>query len=110
MILDIERNIVQAKKEEAAIEEEKLRMMEKNGASNEEVEKQKLKLAKAQAGVIKAAFGAQRDSLDKMLGKMMGQFEQVGGIFSIDSDIMNARKYGQGYSKNSVTGMIHTAD
>jgi hypothetical protein len=43
-----------------------------------------LKTARAQAQVLKAAFGAQRDSLDKMLGKMMGTFDQVGGIFGPD--------------------------
>ena len=79
------------------------------GAPQLEIEKQKLKTAKAQATVLKAAFGAQRDSLDKMLGKMMGTFNQVGGIFGPDSERMFARKYGQGYSQNKKTGMIHTA-
>jgi hypothetical protein len=32
-----------------------------------------------------------------MLGKMMGTFNQIGGIFGTDSSRMLSRKYGQGY-------------
>ena len=75
------------------------------GATTKDIEEQKLKTAKAQASVLKAAFGAQRDSLDKLIGKMMGQFNDIGGIFDMESERMTARKFGQGYGVNGA-GMI----
>jgi hypothetical protein len=67
---------------------------------------QKLKVMQAGAAVVKATYGAQRDALDKLLGKMMGGFEAVGGIFGPDNEAMNARIYGQGYMTDK-SGMIH---
>ena len=55
-----------------------LKQMQEYGLFKEllpELEKQKLAIAKAQAEVIKRSWGAQRDALDKMLGKVMGSFQ-----------------------------------
>ena len=104
-ILDIEQEIVRNAKANAEIEEQRLAEMEANGVKGAELDKQKLKVTKASAEVIKASFGAQRDALDKLLGKMMGGFEQIGGIFGPDSDFMKARKAGQGYTQLP-SGMI----
>ena len=104
-ILDVEQELVKAAKDKATAEEEILAQMEKDGITGLELEKQKNKVAKASAEVIKASFGAQRDALDKLLGKMMGGFEQIGGIFGPDSDFMKARKAGQGYTQLP-SGMI----
>ena len=108
MILDLERKIVQCAKEELATEEERLNEMVANGITGQALEDQKLKVAKAQANVIKSSIGAQRDAIDKMLGKIMGTFEDIGGFFGPDSDKMNARKYGQGYNQNP-SGMMTMA-
>ena len=99
-VLQVEQNIVKLAREEAKIQEDKLAEMEAKGFKSKAIEDQKLKVAEAQAKVLKAAFGAQRDSLDKMLGKMMGTFQEVGGIFGPDGARMLAKKYGQGYSTN----------
>ena len=104
-ILDVEQNMVRLAKDKAAAEEEILIDMQKRGIHGLELERQKNKVAKASAEVIKASFGAQRDALDKLLGKMMGGFEQIGGIFGPDSDFMKARKAGQGYTQLP-SGMI----
>ena len=109
MLLDIEKQIVENAKVNANVQQQKLQKMIASGVKGKELEQQKLKTAKAQATVLKAAFGAQRDSLDKMLGKMMGTFDQVGGIFGPDGEKMMARKFGQGYSVNGV-GMAVSAD
>lgn len=106
MILDIERNVVAQARAKAQIQQQTLDNMIANGASAKQVEMQKLKTMRAQAEVVKATYGAQRDAIDKFLGKIMGGFEQVGGIFGPDSDVMNARIYGQGYSTDP-SGMIH---
>jgi hypothetical protein len=82
--------------------------MERNNITGLQYEQQKLKVAKAQAQVVKATYGAQRSALDQLMGQMMGTFEKVGGIFGPDSDILNARKVGQGYSKTK-DGMYKTA-
>jgi hypothetical protein len=97
MILGIEQQIVDQKRVQAEYEQKMLDSMIASGADAKVIEEQKLKTAKAQADVLKSAFGAQRDSLDKMLGKMMGTFNQIGGIFGTDSSRMLSRKYGQGY-------------
>lgn len=107
-VLQIEQNIVKLAREQAKIEEDKLAEMEASGKHGKVLEDQKLKVAEAQAKVLKAAFGAQRDSLDKMLGKMMGTFTEVGGIFGPDGARMLARKYGQGYTTNE-SGMAMAA-
>ena len=104
-ILDIEQQLVRNAREKAEEESKILADMEASGESGAAYEKQKLKVQKASAEVIKASFGAQRDALDKLLGKMMGGFEQIGGIFGPDSDFMKARKAGQGYTQLP-SGMI----
>ena len=109
MLLDVEKQIVENAKTKANVQQQALQKMIASGVKGEKLEQQKLKTAKAQATVLKAAFGAQRDSLDKMLGKMMGTFDQVGGIFGPDGEKMMARKFGQGYSVNGA-GMAVSAD
>jgi len=108
-ILDIEQDLVRNAKTKYDIEEEALaratKAREQGLITEAEYEKQKLKTQKASMDVIKASFGAQRDALDKLLGKMMGGFEQIGGIFGPDSDFMKARKAGQGYTQLP-SGMI----
>ena len=104
-IVGIEQEMVRASKAKAAIEEERLQAMIDGGVEGEELEEQKLKVAKAQAQVIKDSFGAQRDSLDKMLGKIMGTFNEVGGIFGPDGAYAQVRKMGQGYVTNAQTGL-----
>ena len=104
-ILDVEQHLVRNAKEKADVESKILADMEASGITGAAYEKQKLKVQKASAEVIKASFGAQRDALDKLLGKMMGGFEQIGGIFGSDSDFMKARKAGQGYTQLP-SGMI----
>lgn len=104
-IVGIEQEMVRASKAKAAIEEERLQAMIDGGVQGEALEEQKLKVAKAQAQVIKDAFGAQRDSLDKMLGKIMGTFNEVGGIFGPDGAYAQVRKMGQGYVTNAQTGL-----
>ena len=107
-ILDVEQELVRTAKDRAQMEEETLAAMEKAGVTGLALEKQKNRVAKASAEVIKASFGAQRDALDKLLGKMMGGFEQIGGIFGPDSDFMKARKAGQGYTQLP-SGMISSS-
>ena len=101
-ILDIEKQMVDVAKRKAQAEEDALEKMaeqRKEGLITEEdYEKQKLKVARANAEVIKAAYGAQRNAIDKLLGSMMGTFQQIGGVFGPDSDFAKARKYGQGYT------------
>ena len=108
-ILDVEQELVKVAKDRAAVEEQRLAdaqvALEKGLITQEQYDKQELKTKKASAEVIKASFGAQRDALDKLLGKMMGGFEQIGGIFGPDSDFMKARKAGQGYTQLP-SGMI----
>ena len=108
-ILDVEQELVKVAKDKAAVEEQRLAdaqvALEKGLITQEQYDKQELKTKKASAEVIKASFGAQRDALDKLLGKMMGGFEQIGGIFGPDSDFMKARKAGQGYTQLP-SGMI----
>ena len=101
MVLEIEQGIVNIKRQQAQAQQQLLDEMIAKGASQKLIQEQKLKTAKAQASVLKAAFGAQRDSLDKMLGKMMGTFQDVGGIFDMDNkEKMAAKKFGQGYGIN----------
>ena len=108
-ILDVEQELVKVAKDKAAVEEQRLAdaqvALERGLITQEQYDKQELKTKKASAEVIKASFGAQRDALDKLLGKMMGGFEQIGGIFGPDSDFMKARKAGQGYTQLP-SGMI----
>ena len=105
MIMDIEQNMVALKREEAAAQEQILRNMIEKGASAKQIEQQKLKTARAQAEVLKTAFGKQRDALDKLIGKMMGTFDQMGGIFGPGGEESIATKYGQGYAMNPA-GMV----
>ena len=104
-ILDVEQELVRQAKDRADMAQHEYDLMVKNGATKEQLEQQELKVKKLSAEVIKASFGAQRDALDKLLGKMMGGFEQIGGIFGPDSDFMKARKAGQGYTQLP-SGMI----
>lgn len=97
-VLQIERDLVQIVREKAELEEQALADMIKSGENSKMIEEQRLKTMRAQAEVIKAAFGAQRDSLDKMIGKIMGSYNKIGGIFGPNSERMLARKYGQGHA------------
>ena len=109
-ILDIQKQMVGMKQEEANIEAEKLAQMQRDGVTGAALEEQKLKVIKAQAEVTKAAYGAQRDAIDKLLGKMFGTFNEVGGLFGPDGPMMQAAKLGQGYVTNKKTGMSWTND
>lgn len=96
-ILELEQRRVDLAREQLESAEEELKTMEEKGITGKALEEQKLKVSQAQAEVIKRAWGAQRDALDKMLGKVMGTFQQIGGIFGPNGARMQARKYGQGY-------------
>ncbi len=108
-ILEIQKDQVRLAQQKAMIEEQALaksqELLEKGEITQEQYEQQKLKTSKAQADVLKASFGAQRDSLDKMLGKIMGTFNEVGGIFGPDGAYAQVRKMGQGYVTNAQTGL-----
>lgn len=104
-ILDIEQDLVRQARNRAEIEQKIYEEMLQGDYTREQLEQQRLKAAKAGADVIKASFGAQRSALDKLLGSMMGTFEQIGGIFGPDSEYMKARKAGQGYTQLP-SGMI----
>lgn len=104
-ILDIEQQMVRNAKENYEIQQRLLDEMEANNISGVAYEEQKLKAAKAQAEVIKAQYGAQRNAIEKLLGQMFGTFEKIGGIFGPDSEFMKARKVGQGYT-DLPSGMI----
>ena len=99
-IVELEKASVQMAREKVKLAEEELKFIEEAGIEGEVREKAKLKLQKAQAEELKATFGAQRDSIDKMLGKVMGTFQEIGGIFGPNSARMMAKKYGQGYMMN----------
>lgn len=99
-IVELEKASVQMAREKVRLAEEELKFIEEAGIKGEVREKAKLKLQKAQAEELKATFGAQRDSIDKMLGKVMGTFQEIGGIFGPNSERMMAKKYGQGYMMN----------
>ena len=104
-ILDVQQQMVSAKKEEFEMENQRLKDLEVYGKNSKAYKDQELKVAKAQADYLKSAFGAQRSALDQLVGQMMGAFDKVGGIFGPDGAIMEARKLGQGYTMNKQTGM-----
>lgn len=99
-IVELEKATVQLARDKVKIAQEELDLLQSKGVQGEAIEKAKLKLQKAQAEELKASFGAQRDSIDKMLGKVMGTFQEIGGIFGPNSARMMAKKYGQGYMMN----------
>ena len=100
-IVELEKKTVSMAREKAELARQEYEKMKSSGKDAVETEKAKMRWQKAQADVIKASLGAQRDSIDKMMSKLLGGFQEVGGIFGPDSARMNAYKYGQGYSVNA---------
>ena len=97
-ILELEQRRVDIARQELELAEKQLEQTRARFGQGKETEQAKLKVAQKQAEVIKKAWGVQRDSLDKMLGKVMGTFQEIGGIFGPNGARMQARKYGQGYA------------
>lgn len=93
-ILMLERKQVEFAKQKYAEEEAALRNMQQNGATTKQIEEQKLRVAKAGAQVAKAAMGAQRSAMEKLMGNMIGSFTQVAGIMGPGN---KAAMFGQGY-------------
>ena len=101
MLLGIEQEIVRNAQKRADNQQDLLnKYIHKYGPASIQVKQQELKTAKAQAEVIKASFGAQRNALEKLTGTLLGTFDKIGGIFGPDGQAMKARKYGQGYAEN----------
>ena len=96
-IIELEKATVLMAREKVKVAQEELDLLKARGVEGEELEKAKLKLQRAQANEIKATVGAQRDAIDKMLGKVMGTFQEIGGIFGPNGARMMAKKYGQGH-------------
>ena len=99
-IVELEKATVQMAREKTLAAQQELELIKARGIEGETLEKAKLKVQKAQAEELKAMYGAQRDAIDKMLGKIMGTFTELDGIFGPQSAKMMAKKYGQGYLIN----------
>ena len=91
----LERQRVAQARQAAEIERERLDFLMANGASAAEIEQQKLALAKANADVVKKAYGAQNNALEKMLGQLVGAWGEISGVGEINNV---AAVQGMGYT------------
>jgi hypothetical protein len=80
MILEKQVEIIAAAKQQADIENERLREMEAKGITGVQLEEQRVKAMKASAEVTKKSIQAQRSAMEKLLGAAIGELGNIGGF------------------------------
>ena len=86
------------------IEQANLNNLVKEGAQPLAIEQQKAVLATKQLELLKASYGVQRSSIEKLLGSAIGEIGKM-GIFKRGS---KAQLYGTGYTDIAGSGMVST--
>lgn len=98
MILQIDKQRIDVEMRQLSIEKERLNALEDSNEDQEKIEEQKLKYQQQAMKVVKMQYGMQHDFMSKLLGKITGTFQDIGGIFN--PAYMASKIFGQGYMKN----------
>ena len=98
MILDIDKKRIDMEYQSLEIERKKLEALEDANEDQEAIAQQRLKYEQQQMKLVKMQYGMQHDFITRLIGKITGQFQEIGGIFN--PAYVASKIFGQGYMKN----------